>query len=75
MKELKILYILDHTIWFKFRCNVQIRIKYCLLRDFRLSVSAFATVARKSVNGNFTAKIAFPIGHFMLPLLTLTLEA
>ena len=40
-------------------------------RDFRLPVSAFAAVARTSFNGKFTAKINFPIGHFMLPLLTL----
>ena len=32
-------------------------------------MSALATVARKSSNGKFTAKIDFPIGHFMLPLL------
>ena len=37
-------------------------------RDFKLPVSAFATVARKSFNGKFTAKIDFPIGYFMLPL-------
>ena len=37
----------------------------------RIPVSAFVTVALKSFNGKFTAKIAFPIGHFMLPLLTL----
>ena len=43
-------------------------------RDFRLPVSAFATVARKRFNGKFTAKIDSPIGHFMLPLLTLKLE-
>ena len=43
-------------------------------RDFRLSVLAFATVARKSFKGKFTAKIDFPIGYFRLPLLTLTLE-
>ena len=32
-------------------------------------MSSFATVARKSLNDKFTAKIDFPIGHFMLPLL------
>ena len=41
---------------------------------FRLSVSVFATVARKIFNGKFTAKIDFPIGHFMLPLPTMALE-
>ena len=35
---------------------------------------ALATVARKSFNGKLTAKIDFSIGHFMLPLLMLTLE-
>ena len=37
-------------------------------------MSALATVERKSYNGKFAAKIDFPIGHFMLPLLMLTLE-
>ena len=41
--------------------------------DFNV-MSALATVARKSFNGKFTAKIDFPIGHIMLPLLMLTLE-
>ena len=36
------------------------------LRDFRLTGSAFATVARKSFRGKFTAQISFLIGHFML---------
>ena len=31
-------------------------------------------VTRKSFNGKFTAKIDFPIGYFILPLLVLTLE-
>ena len=44
------------------------------LRDFRFSVSAFATIAWKSLNGKYTAKIDFQIGHFMLLSLTLTLE-
>ena len=52
---------------------VQIRINN-VWRDLRLSVIAFATVARKSFKGKFTAKIDFPIGYFRLPLLTLTLE-
>ena len=43
-------------------------------RDFRLLVLAFATVARKSLKGKFTAKIDFLIGYFRLPLLTLTSE-
>ena len=43
-------------------------------RDFRLSMSALATVEGKSFNGKFTAKIDFPIGYFMLPLLMPTVE-
>ena len=43
-------------------------------RDFRLPVSSFAMVAQESFNGKFTTKIGFPIGNFMLLLLTLTLE-
>ena len=35
---------------------------------------ALAMVAGKSFNGTFTAKIDFPKGYFMLPLLMLTLE-
>ena len=35
----------------------------------RLPMSALATVAWNSFDGNFTAKIDFPIEHFMLPLL------
>ena len=38
------------------------------------AVSAFATVARKSFNGKFTAKIDFSVTDFILPILTLTLE-
>ena len=45
----------------------------CMERLYRLAVSAFATVARNSFNGN-TAKIDFLIGHCILPLLTLTSE-
>ena len=40
--------------------------------DFRLPMSALVTLAGKRLNGNFTAKIDFPIGYFMLPLLMLT---
>ena len=43
-------------------------------RDFRLPMSALTMVTRKTFNGKFTAKIDFPIGHFMLPLLILTLD-
>ena len=37
-------------------------------------MSALATVARKSFKEKFPAKIDFPIGHFISPLLMLTLE-
>ena len=40
-------------------------------RDYRLPVSTFVTVARKIFIGKFTSKIDFPIGHYMLPFLTL----
>ena len=36
-------------------------------------MSALATVEGKSFNGKFNAKIDFPIGYFMLPLLMLML--
>ena len=43
-------------------------------RDFRLPMSALATVAEKSFNGKFTAKIDFPLEYYILPLLLLILE-
>ena len=70
VKKLQIYCCLDHTI-------LSFSLAYGtnnVWRDFRLPMSALATVARKSFNGKFTAKIDFPIGHFMLPLLMLTLE-
>ena len=42
-------------------------------RNFRLTVSAFATAARKSFIGKYTVKTDFPKENFMLPLLTLTM--
>ena len=42
-------------------------------RDLRLPEPAFATLPGKIVNGKFTAKNDFSSGHFILPLLTLTL--
>ena len=51
-------------MWYKhFSRNVR--------RDFTIPKSALATVARKSFNGKFTAKIDIPVGHFILPLLVL----
>ena len=44
-------------------------------RDFRLSMSATETVARKIFNCKFTAKIDFLIGHFMLLLLNADTES
>ena len=43
--------------------------------DFRVPMSALVTLAGKRLNCNFTAKIDFPIGYFMLPLLMLTFES
>ena len=43
-------------------------------KDFRLSMLSLTTVAGKSSNGKFTAKIDFPVRYFMLPLLMLILE-
>ena len=74
VNKVTILNILDHTIWFKFR---QHRFKYVsnnVWRYIRFPVSALATIAWKSLNGKFASKNHFPIDHFMLPLLTLTLE-
>ena len=51
-------------MWFKHLSNN-------VWRDFRLSMSALATVARKSFNAKFTAKIDFPLGYFILPLITI----
>ena len=65
---------LDHTILFKFSLAYDTTFLKECMEDFRLPMSALATVARKSFNGKFTAKNDFPIGYFMLPLLTLTLE-
>ena len=44
---------------------------YIMNRDFRLTMPVLATVAGKSFNGKFTAKMDFSIEYFMLPLLTL----
>ena len=74
VKKLNISCSLDHTILFKFHWHVEQTFERNIWRDFRLLMSALATVARKSFNGKFTAKVDFPIGHFMLPLLMLTLE-
>ena len=46
-------------MWFKYVPNN-------VWKDFRLPESAFATVARESFNGKFSAKIDLPNGHFML---------
>ena len=43
-------------------------------KGFKLPMSASATVARKSFNAIFVAKVDFPFRHFMLPFLMLTLE-
>ena len=74
VKKLKISCSLDHTILFKFHWHMVQTFLRNIWKDFRLPMSALAMVARKSFNGNFTAKIDFPIGHCMLALLILTLE-
>ena len=65
VKKLKISGSLDHTILYKFRLHVvQTFCKECMERPLkRLSMSALATVAGKSFNGKFTAKLDFPIGY------------
>ena len=55
------------SMWSKYVSNT-------VCRNFRFPMSVFETVARKIFSGKFTAKIYFPVGHFMLPLMTLTLE-
>ena len=40
----------------------------------RVGLPYFWNTSDKGFNGKFTAKNDFPIGYFMLPLLTLTLE-
>ena len=55
------------SVWSKYVLNN-------VWKDLRLPVSAFTTVARKGLNDKLTAKIDFPTGHFMLPLLSLILE-
>ena len=74
VKKLKISCTLNHTILFKFHQHVvQILIKN-VWRNFRLPMSALATVAGRSFNGKFTAKIDFSIGYSILSLPMLTLE-
>ena len=46
---------------------------YQILHLFGIPMSAFATLLRKSFYCKLTAKINFAIGHFMFPLLMLTL--
>ena len=54
------------SMWYK--CFV----KQNVWRDFRIPMSALATVKRKSFNGQFTTKLNFPIGYFIWSLLKLT---
>ena len=42
-----------------------------VLSDSKLPVPAFATVVQQSIYGKFTVKIRFPIGRFILPLMSL----
>ena len=59
VKKLKILCSLDHTILFKFHKHVYKHFLRNVWRDFRLPMSALATVAGKSFNGKFTPKMNF----------------
>ena len=71
-QKLKILYISDNTIGFKFLQHVVQYVSNNEWRDFSLSVSAFASVVQKTFNCKFSEKTEFPTEHFMLLLLTLT---
>ena len=78
-RKIQILYISDQsTLVYRFCSNfASMWSKYIsntVWKKLRLMVSAFPTVERNSFNGKFTVKVDFPIGHFMLPLMTLTLE-
>ena len=64
IKKLKISWSLAHTILFKFHLNVVQTFLRNVLREFRLPMSALGTVAGKSFNCKFTAKMDFPIGYF-----------
>ena len=60
VKKLKILCSLNHTILFKIHQHVvQILFSMNVWRDFRLPISALATVTRKSFNGKFILQIWF----------------
>ena len=77
VKKLKILCNLDliRSVQMSLACGTFKHFQRNVWRDFRLPMSALAMVERKSFSGKFNAKINFPIRHFMLPLLMLTLEA
>ena len=63
VKKLKISCSLDHTILFKFhKHKVQTFFFRNIWRDFRLPMSALATVARKNFNGKFLQKLIFRSG-------------
>ena len=61
-QKLKILYISDNAVLFKFASMWSRYVTNNVWRDFTLSVSVIATVARKSCNGKFSAKIDLPTG-------------
>ena len=61
-------------ILFKFHQHViQIRIKY-YMEKLETLLSALAMLAQMSFDLKVSSKIDFPIGHFMLPFLMLTLD-
>ena len=71
VKKLKILIScsLDHTILFKFHQRMWFKfLSNNAWRDFILPMSAVATVAGKSFNRKFTAKIDFPLGYIYITI-------
>ena len=64
VKKLKISCSLGHTILLKFHHMWSKYLSNDIWRDFKLPMSALATVAGKSFNDKFTAKIDFPLGYY-----------
>ena len=62
----------DHTIFFKSSMWYK-RFVRNVWKDFRLLMSALETVPGKNLNDKFTAKMNFPNGYFISPMLMLSL--
>ena len=74
-RKAQILYISDHTIWFKF-CQhmVQMHIKLCMQEPYTSSIS-ICNSRTEVFNGKFSAKNGFSNPAFyMIPLRMLTQE-